>query len=101
MNKWLVFGLIMALLAMPIYAKALVNSIIYCFDNSTLIENITVYKDNNVSSLMLPVYCDWGCDNTTNSCNPPEYMQNVYNIIIVVIIIIFFAVLIAWAKRRR
>jgi len=86
--KRVILTLIMILLATPIIAFALTNSTIYCIDNETLAENITIYKDNNVSTLMLPVKCDWGCDNTTNTCNPPIYQQNLIILGIIIIVIV-------------
>ena len=76
-------------------------SYIICHDNSTLLANQSIYHDGILNITGEYINCANGCDNVTMACNPPEYMQNVYNMAIVAVIIIFFAVLIVWAKRRR
>jgi len=93
MKKWLIYGLMLALLTIPITVEAYTNSTIYCQGN-TLVENITVYVDNNCSTLMLPTYCDWGCDTTTLRCSPNPFEQNLIFVgisvgFIIIIIIIW------------
>lgn len=99
MNKLFVFGLVLACLCAMNIAFALTNSIIYCYDNQTLVENITVYKDSNISTLMLPVTCDWDCDNVTNSCNPPPYQQIGIVFIIICVVIFLGWKFVKWVNR--
>ena len=84
------------LLSMPV--MALDNTTIYCLDNSTLMENITVYKDGNSSWYALTTHCENDCDNITMMCNPPEYQQSMVNFGIIILIILM--VVVVWRWRR-
>ena len=125
MKKWLVLTISLILLAIPIKTLALTTSTIYCYNENTLIENITVYKDGNISTLSLPIHCDLGCDNTlsqcipfclygyyagkclpyceaeynttTGECNIPVFQQNLY---LLVVITVFF-IIIGWLWSRK
>lgn len=96
MNRWLIIGIMIACLWTMNIAYALISSTIYCLDNSTLIENITVYKDANVSSLMLPVYCDYGCDNITLACQIPTYQ----NTLLIIVCFIVFVIIGFWIIKK-
>jgi len=98
MNKWLIYGVMLALLSIPINAEAYTNSTIYCEDANTLVENITVYVDANSTTLMLPTYCDWGCDITTLRCSPNPFEQNLTFILIGMGFMVFIALI--WKLGR-
>jgi len=99
MKKRLILTLIIVLLIIPNIAFALTNSTIYCLDNTTLVENITVYVDDNSSTLSLPVHCDWGCDNITNTCNPPEFQQYLLIFIVIIVSCILGYLFIRWVSK--
>ena len=87
MNKIAIIP-IMFLLMLTISSQivhAFTNTTIYC-DGDTLIENVTFYIQGNETNLWLPVNCTYGCDNITNTCNPPVYQQNIGLFIIIGII---------------
>lgn len=96
--KLLVF--VLAVLSfMPMAAMAITNSTVYCNTNQTLLENITIYKDGNVSNYWTTLVCPAGCDNTTMLCAPPTYQQNL--IIIGVIMAMVFIMLVLVRLRRH
>lgn len=97
MKKWLIYGLMLALLLIPIKAEAYTNSTIYCEDANILIENITVYVGANSTTLMLPSYCSWGCDNTTLRCSPDPFMQNL--IFFGITVFFIFVVVLIWKLK--
>jgi len=87
MRKLLILILVLFLFGMGT-VFALTNSIIYC-DGTALIENITVYVDNNITTVTFPTNCTWGCDNVTNSCREPKIEEyKTYFTILVILLII-------------
>jgi hypothetical protein len=51
------------------------SSKVFCSDNNTLAENITLLDGYNQSQAYHYVSCNNGCDSITTSCNPPVYIQ--------------------------
>jgi hypothetical protein len=94
--RWLIFVMIMSLLCIPVHA--LDNSTIYCVNNGTLMENITVYKDGNSSWYAIQSACENGCDNITFSCNPPEYVQSVFNFGLIAVFILACIIIYRWRR---
>ena len=76
------------------------NATINCFDNDTLLENITVYKDGNSSWLSVSTDCGNGCDNVTNNCRPLEYEEDFYFFIIAIAFFIGLAVILKYLRKR-
>lgn len=89
-KAWLLplFLVTLGIFSVPVLAYQ--NSSILCISNQTLQENITVYKDGNMTNLTLNNWCQNGCDNVSAACSPPPYQQNliIIGILIVVGIII-------------
>jgi len=91
-----------------IYNAYATNSTIYCLDNSTLREIITIDAVNtsnisqvyNSSTYILDTFCSNNCDNSTPACNPPEYVANMYNLFWVVLIIIGGILIYNWGKKK-
>ena len=92
--------ILLILLTLITPAFALTNSTISCIDNTTLEENITVYMDGNASTISLPIRCQNGCDNVTNSCEPLEYEQYGLNLILVIITIGGMVLIYKFARSR-
>ena len=92
MIKTAILPLLVFLLAMPLVGEALTNSSIVCIDEFTLQENITVYFDENVSTVSLPVRCPFGCDSKTLACSPDPFMQDlaVVGFLVVFVVVILY-----------
>ena len=94
------YFIILLLMITPVYAFD--NTTIFCVDNTTMLENITVYKDGNSSSYGIYTTCYNGCDNNTvisltgSLCNPDEITQYIVLIMIVVALILLYK----WASKR-
>lgn len=78
---------------------ALTNSTIYCMDNQTLVENITVYRGSNMTTLSLPQNCPFGCDNVTNTCRKARIYEYT-DYFIAVVVIIFIVLGMAYLSKR-
>lgn len=75
---------------------------IYCFDNTTLAHiNVTNLQTDNVITYY--EHCRNGCDNVTATCNQPQFIQDILNIVFwtVVVAIIVFAGSKLGKRRRR
>lgn len=98
MIKTWILVMFVVLMAIPFGAEAFPTvGRIYCEDANTLAENITVYADDNVSTLSLPIHCAWGCDNVTLSCSPNPFMQDIYFVAFFIAAI----VVIVWILKVR
>jgi hypothetical protein len=75
------------------------RSDIFCSDNTTLAENITLLDGANQSQAYHYVNCKNGCDSITNECLPAEYQQNLYMLGIIIIIIIAMVLILKFARR--
>lgn len=67
-----------------------------CLDTDTLMQ---IW---NIGGKQCVAYkgCDNGCDSVTNTCNPLEYQEAIYNIVIVIAIIITMVLVYKFAKMR-
>lgn len=83
----------------PLGTYAATNSTIQCYDDYVLEENITVYVDGNVSTATLWQRCPNGCDNTTLSCNPDKFNQDIIIILTFVGIVVSFFIVVYIVKR--
>ena len=88
-------------------ALAWTNSQIYCYDNNTLTEVLSVNIVNttntsqvyNSSSYVMNTPCKDGCDNVTLSCAPPKYVQNIF-LFGAFVVSVVVAILLLGRKRR-
>ena len=87
MRKILILILIL-LLASSASALNITNSTISCLDNTTLLENITVYKDGNISNLWTAVKCDYGCENAVCSDSPELSAYKTFGLLILIVILV-------------
>ena len=83
------FGAIfIAFLALPMLAKA------SCLDNATMQSNFTY--NGALQTFVTP--CDYGCDDTSGTCAPPGWIQDIS---IVAVIVFFVAALLLILRRRH
>lgn len=89
MNKLISFIFITSLFIISPVMAVWQNTSIFCIDNSTLLENVSISKDGNYSFLNMTKSCFNGCDNVTFSCSPPPFVSDLLSFIIIAV---FFAI---------
>jgi len=69
-----------------------------CINDSYIEKTWFANINGNYTNISMANYCDAGCDNITNICNPLPFQQNLTIFIIIVSLIILFIIL--WSRRK-
>ena len=71
-----------------------------CTASDTLYRRMAFISNETFTAYDFYDWCEFGCDNTTFSCNPPEYQQNVYMLGVIILFIIGMALVYNYGRRR-
>lgn len=75
------------------------NTLTNCSTNMTLQKNTSIFYNSTWYNFTENINCDYGCDNTTNTCNPPEYQQSIILFIVIAVICFVGWKFIRWSSK--